>query len=106
LIASDEEEQDVIPATPVDKQQPEDAKPGRKRRRVRRMVEKTFTDEQGFTVTKREMESASESDEEQPQSAAKPTVKLQPTEESKAKRAAVSKKTDKQASIKNFFKKK
>jgi hypothetical protein len=89
-------------------------------RRVRKVVNKTFVDDQGFTVTKRELESCSEEDEEEKPVAvlasskktnaaapAKAVVK-EPAAGKKApakKKPAASPQKAKQATIMNFFKK-
>lgn len=98
IIDSDEEE---IPSTPI----PEPSQ-STGRRKVKKEVEKTFLDESGFMVTKREVVFVSE-DEAVVEEAPKPTKK-----ESKAFAEPVAKKTklssgnNKQPSIMSFFKKK
>ena len=69
LIESDDEEE--IPATPVRDQT--NTKTGR--RRVKKLVEKTFMDKKGYMVTKKEYQSASETDEE-PEPVKKTTPKI------------------------------
>ena len=102
LIESDEEEEE-IPATPV----PE-TKTRTGRRRVRRLVDKTYMDEKGYMVTKKEYESASESDTEEPP--VKKTVTPKKQEKVEAPAAKKPKLTGSggkgQAGIMNFFKKK
>ena len=79
-------------------------------------MSRTFRDEDGFMVTKKEMASASESDNEADNEAAastaaskqkrpEPVVKT-PEKSSKGKAAGNSNASKKQASIMNFFKKK
>ncbi len=63
MVDDGDEEEELILATPVDKNESE-LGGKRKRRRVRKKVEKTYTDEEGFTVTKMETVSASESEKE------------------------------------------
>jgi len=103
LLESEEEEE--IPATP---KQETKTRPGR--RRVRRLVDKTYMDSKGYMVTKKEYESASESDTEQPEK--KPVKKVTPKKHEKVE-APVSKKPKLtgsggkgQTGIMNFFKKK
>ena len=71
LIESDDEEE--IPATPVQEKVKSklsgNSKPGR--RRVRKLVDKTYMDDKGYFVTKKEYESASETDDE-PEQVKKP----------------------------------
>ena len=70
LIESDDEE---IPATPVQEKVKSkltgNSKPGR--RRVKKLVDKTYMDDKGYFVTKKEYESASETDDE-PEQVKKP----------------------------------
>ena len=61
MKSSDDDEEELIPPTPTDTSK-RSARPGR--RRVRKLVEKTFTDGDGFLVSKKEMESCSETDDE------------------------------------------
>ena len=61
LLESDDEE---IPATPGPETK---TRTGAGRRRVRRLVDKTYMDDKGYMVTKKEYESASESDTEEPE---------------------------------------
>jgi len=103
LLESDEE--DEIPATPK-----AETKTGPGRRRVRRLVDKTYMDSKGYMVTKKEFESASESDTEQPEK--KPVKKVTPKKHEKVE-APVAKKPKLtgsggkgQTGIMNFFKKK
>ena len=78
-------------------------------------MSRTFRDEDGFMVTKKEMASASESDNEADNEAAASTASKQkrpepvvktPEKSSKGKAAGNSNASKKQASIMNFFKKK
>jgi len=103
LLESDDD--DEIPATPKAETK---TRPGR--RRVRRLVDKTYMDSKGYMVTKKEYESASESDTEQPEK--KPVKKVTPKKHEKVE-APVAKKpkltgsgNKGQAGIMNFFKKK
>merc|ERR1712226_1549816 len=59
LLDSDSEDE-VIPATP--KEKPASSRTGR--RRVKKTVDKTYVDEDGYMVTKKVIESASETDDE------------------------------------------
>jgi len=52
-----------------------------RRRRVRRLVDKTFMDSKGYMVTRKELESASESDTEQPER--EPAKKVNPKKHEK-----------------------
>ena len=74
LLESEEEEE--IPATPKAETK---TRPGR--RRVRRLVDKTYMDSKGYMVTKKEYESASESDTEEPEK--KPVKKVTPKKHEK-----------------------
>jgi len=103
LLESDDD--DEIPATPKAETK---TRPGR--RRVRRLVDKTYMDSKGYMVTKKEYESASESDTEQPEK--KPVKKVTPKKHEKVE-APVAKKPKLtgsggkgQTGIMNFFKKK
>jgi len=107
LIESDDEE---IPATPVQEKVKSkltgNSKPGR--RRVKKLVDKTYMDDKGYFVTKKEYESASETDDE-PEQAKKPNTpkkeeKVEPPATKKPKLAGSGGKG--QAGIMNFFKKK
>jgi len=101
LIESSDEEE--IPATP--KQPTRTSNPGRKR--VRRQVDKTYVDEQGYMVTKKEYESGSETEDEQEsvkEKTPKKVVKVEAPAAKKPKLAAPGAKS--QAGIMNFFKKK
>jgi DNA polymerase delta subunit 3 len=100
LIESSDDEE--IPPTP--KQPTRTSKPGR--RRVKRQVDKTYVDDQGFMVTKKEYESASETDEEpEPvKEKEKTPKKVEAPVAKKAKLAAPGAKS--QAGIMSFFKKK
>jgi len=98
LIESSDDEE--IPPTP--KQPTRTSKPGR--RRVKRQVDKTYVDDQGFMVTKKEYESASETDEEPEPVKEKTPKKVEAPVAKKAKLAAPGAKS--QSGIMNFFKKK
>jgi len=100
LLESDDEE--CIPATPKENI----VRPGR--RRVRKQVDKTYVDEQGYMVTKKVYESGSETDDE-PEPVTKeakksPEPKVEAPAAKKAKLAAPGAKA--QPGIMNFFKKK
>lgn len=101
LIESDDEE--IVPATP--KAEPS-ARPGR--RRVKKLVNKTYVDDEGFMVTKKVYESGSETDEEPPAPEEKPVkkspVKVEAPAAKKPKLGAPGGKA--QPGIMNFFKKK
>ena len=101
LIESSDEE---IPATP----QPETRTAMRGRRRVRKMVDKTFMDAEGFMVTKKEMGSASETDEEAEEVQKNPpVVKKEEVTAPLPKKPKLTNSGGKgQAGIMNFFKKK
>ncbi|TRY73785.1 hypothetical protein TCAL_01943 [Tigriopus californicus] len=111
LIESDDDDE-LIPPTPEPKSlsQPATTRstaPGR--RRVRRLVNQTFTDDQGFTVTKKAMESASETDDEtspNPSANSKDRPVLQPKNKQAPKSVVHEPGKVKQASIMNFFQKK
>jgi len=102
LIESSDDEE--IPPTP--KQQTRTSKPGR--RRVKKQVNKTYLDDDGYMVTKKEYESASETDDEpevvKEKTPKKEEVKVEAPAAKKPKLAAPGGKT--QAGIMNFFKKK
>jgi len=98
LIESSDDEE--IPPTP--KQPTRTSKPGRKR--VKRQVDKTYVDDQGFMVTKKEYESASETDEEPEPVKEKTPKKVEVPVAKKAKLSAPGAKS--QAGIMSFFKKK
>jgi len=101
LIESSDDED--IPPTP--KQPTRTSKAGRKR--VRRQVDKTYVDEQGYMVTKKEYESASETDDEpEPvkEEIPKKVEKVEVPAAKKPKLVAPGAKT--QSGIMNFFKKK
>ena len=90
------------------------------RRRVRKLVEKTIKDEDGFMVTKKEYESASETDDETEEtkpvssvlSMSKANVQKKKSEavvqspEKKKAKVVKQNKDKKQQSIMSFFKKK
>merc|ERR1712112_340393 len=90
LLDSDSEDE-VIPATP--KENPKSSRAGR--RRVKRTVDKTYVDEDGYMVTKKVVESASETGDEPEVKEEKPEVKKVETKnkdeavEPKAKKAKV-----------------
>lgn len=90
---------DTIPASPT----PVETKTSNGSRRTRKLINKTFVDESGFLVTKKEYASCSEEDEPPKTS---PPKKSQIAEPSKASSTTVSSPTKantKQSSIKNFF---
>merc|ERR1711997_351168 len=96
-----EEMMDTLPATPA----AEETKSMKGSRRTRKLVNKTFVDESGFLVTKKEYASCSEEDEPAPS----PPKKVQNEEKPKSPATTVSSPTKvnkKQSSIKNFFTKK
>merc|ERR1712083_217164 len=101
LIESSED--DEIPPTP--KQATRTSKPGR--RRVRRQVDKTYVDDQGFMVTKKEYESASETDDEPEQVEEKTPKKVEKLEAPVAKKPKLVAPggSKGQSGIMNFFKK-
>jgi len=116
IIESDEETEE-IPSTP----QPAPNGNGHGRRKVRKEVDKTYIDEKGFMVTKKEYVYESEDEEPpQPQNQAKPEPKKTVLEPKKASPPAADKKSSgpaakkaklmagatKQPGIMNFFKKK
>merc|ERR1712059_45454 len=107
LIESDEDEdEECIPATPTPK--PSIARTGR--RKVKKQVDKTYVDDQGYMVTKKVYESGSETDDEP--EPAKKEVKKSPIKESKVEAPAAKKAklaapgAKAQPGIMNFFKKK
>lgn len=101
LIESSDEEE--IPPTP--KQPTRTSKPGRKR--VKRQVDKTYVDDQGYMVTKKEYESASETDEEPEPVKEKTPKKVEKIEAPAAKKAKLAAPGAKsQPGIMGFFKKK
>ena len=75
-------------------------KPGK--RRGRKLVNKTFMDETGFMVTKKEYVSCSE---EEPSPKNSPVKKVAPKEESVPNSSSQKNAAKKQSNIKNFFKK-
>ena len=109
MIESDDE---ILPPTP--KIAENKSKPGR--HRVKKQVSKTFVDEEGFMVTKKVMESCSESDDEPDNSDIANKTKdaskdSQKKLESKTTAQNVKPKTmvahnNKQSSIMSFFQKK
>lgn len=101
LIESSDDEE--IPPTP--KQATRTSKPGR--RRVKRQVDKTYVDDQGYMVTKKEYESASETDEEPEPVKEKTPKKVEKIEAPAAKKAKLAAPGAKsQPGIMGFFKKK
>merc|ERR1712179_656829 len=102
LIESSDDEE--IPPTP--KQPTRTSKPGR--RRVRRQVDKTYVDDQGFMVTKKEYESASETDDEPEPVKEKTPKKVEKIEAPVAKKPKLVAPggSKGQSGIMNFFKKK
>ena len=109
LIESDDE---IIPPTPI--LENKKSKPGR--HRVKKQVSKTFVDEEGFMVTKKVMESCSETDEEPDSTNAPDNINDSAKEHGtklEVKKAAPSIKpkamvaqNNKQSSIMSFFQKK
>ena len=108
-----ENDQEVIPETPKN-DNANVVSQSKKRRRGRRLVNKTFLDDSGFMVTKKEYVSCSESEEEtapivqQPKSKIPYTLgteksKKSCTKSSEPSNEQQSKQPRKQASIKNFF---
>merc|ERR1712179_616643 len=106
-VMSDSEDEagddDEIPPTP--KQPTRTSKPGR--RRVRRQVDKTYVDDQGFMVTKKEYESASETDDEPEPVKEKTPKKVEKIEAPVAKKPKLVAPggSKGQSGIMNFFKK-
>jgi len=99
LIESDDE---IIPPTPKE----ETKKPGG-RRRVKKLVDKTFMDDQGYMVTKKVYESGSESDNEPSPVKKLVVAKVSPTSAPAAKKPKIiAGGTNKQQNIMSFFKKK
>merc|ERR1712111_297092 len=99
------EEMDILPPTPVQSE----PKASKGSHRSRKLVNKTFVDESGFLVTKKEWASCSEEDEPEPKTKPSPPKKSQTSEPAKAATTASlspSKVNKKQASIRNFFTKK
>jgi len=115
LLHSDSEDEEVIPATPKDKIDGASRKGGR-RRRVKKQVDKTYVDEDGYMVTKKVVESASETDDETdvaPKPKAEKTVntvnKKETPEEApaaKKQKVVVAPGAKKQQGIASFFTKK
>merc|ERR1711971_633724 len=100
LIESDDDE--IIPGTPkVEKK----SKPGRKR--VKKLINKTFMDDKGYMVTKKVYESGSETDNEPSpvKNPVKPVKKDSPPAPA-AKKAKIMAPGNKQQGIMSFFKKK
>eukprot|EP00092_Neocalanus_flemingeri_P011604 GFUD01012505.1.p1 GENE.GFUD01012505.1~~GFUD01012505.1.p1 ORF type:complete len:459 (-),score=176.93 GFUD01012505.1:119-1495(-) len=101
LIESSDDEE--IPPTP--KQPTRTSKPGR--RKVKRQVDKTYVDDQGYMVTKKEYESASETDDEPEPVKEKTPKKVEKIEAPAAKKPKLVAPGGKaQAGIMSFFKKK
>ena len=96
------EDEEVISATP------EPSKKISSKRRGRKMVDKTFFDnESGFMVTKKEFVSCSEESEaEEEKPTSKKPVKPSPVKAKKSPVKPVKPGQSKQSSIKNFFTKK
>ena len=103
-----ENDEEVVPDTPKNEKQDT----AQKRRRGRKLVNKTFLDDSGFMVTKKEYISCSESEEEEAKkSASQPKSKIPYTLGPSAKKPKSSEKSNeeqqsqprKQATIKNFF---
>ena len=103
-----ENDEEVVPDTPKNEKQDT----AQKRRRGRKLVNKTFLDDSGFMVTKKEYVSCSESEEEEAKkSASQPKSKIPYTLGPLAKKPKSSEKSNeeqqsqprKQATIKNFF---
>jgi len=95
------EEMDTLPASP----EPVATKSSKGSHRTRKMINKTFVDESGFLVTKKELVSCSEEDEPEPS----PPKKALTDDPPKAVSTAISspsKVNKKQSSIRNFFTKK
>jgi len=113
LLHSDSEDEEVIPATPKEKIEGGGRRGGR-RRRVKKQVDKTYVDEDGYMVTKKVVESASETDDEteaapKPKPEVKQTVnKKETSEEAPAakKQKVVAPGAKKQQGIASFFTKK
>jgi len=112
LLHSDSEDEEVIPATPKDKIDGGGRKGGR-RRRVKKQVDKTYVDEDGYMVTKKVVESASETDDETevaPKPEAVKTVTKKETSEeapaAKKQKVVVAPGAKKQQGIASFFTKK
>ena len=109
LIESDEDE--LLPPTP--KVAESKCKPGK--HRVKKQVSKTFVDEDGFMVTKKVMESCSETDEE-PETSDIPAAKASAKDSQKIsehknttpniKPNSMVAQNNKQSSIMSFFQKK
>merc|ERR1712181_127305 len=109
LLQSDSEDEEVIPATPKAK-----IEGGcKRRRRVKKQVDKTYVDGDGYMVTKKVAESASETDDET-EVAAKPeavkTLNKKETPEAapaaKKQKVVVAPGAKKQQGIASFFTKK
>lgn len=103
-----DDEDGIVPPTPENKEKVMDV--SKKRKRVRKLVEKTYTDEQGFMVTKKEFESASDTDDDKihHQVADKGNLKKAAEEENIGKTdkdSTTNLQKPKQAKIMDFFKK-
>jgi len=111
LLHSDSEDEEVIPATPKEKIEGGSRKGGR-RRRVKKQVDKTYVDDDGYMVTKKVVESASETDDETevaPKAEVQKTVnKKEISEEAPAakKQKVVAPGAKKQQGIASFFQRK
>jgi DNA polymerase delta subunit 3 len=107
LFKQEPPEVDFLPDTPQTK---ETTVPSGRGRRKRKMVNKTFIDESGFMVTKKEYESCSESEEEKLSPAQQPPPPTKPSTSSDTKSpkkvALTTSNNRKQATIMNFFTKK
>ena len=94
-----ENDEEIVPDTPNE--------PKSKKRRARKLVNKTFVDESGFMVTKKEFVSCSESEEDQQPEPKKPLEKKETEKKSKPTcENSKGSQNRKQASIMNFFSKK
>ena len=103
-----ENDEEIVPETPKNEKQGNN-----KRSRGRKLVNKTFIDESGFMVTKKEFVSCSESEEEETKkSVSQPKSKVpntlgpsaeKPKSSEKSNEEQKSQQPRKQASIKNFF---
>ena len=98
-----ENDEEIVPETPKNEKQGNN-----KRSRGRKLVNKTFIDESGFMVTKKEFVSCSESEEEETKPKSKVPNTLGPSAEKpksseKSNEEQKSQQPRKQASIKNFF---
>lgn len=102
LIESDEEVEEEIAPTPV-----KETKARVGRRRVKKMVDKTYMDDAGYMVTKKEYVSGSETDEEPELKKPNKKVEKEKVEQPVAKKPKLTGSGTKgQTGIMNFFKKK